>query len=275
MYFNNVNNGLSSDKVSATLLVKQFNEIMSKVDVCRDNTHLFKNSNSVAECIIRKVLESYNYNCHLYRNIRTNNLKPLEEKIWKILVEYIDKFQLSNIHNIKMLDVAAGHGRDMIYAEKLGYDIYGTDNCDGFLDILKNLNFDGILKTNNIFKCDIRSLDFPDNTFNVVRHNASLVHMPLIEKGYTVDLAISEAFRVLQPNGLLHVLVKKGHNDILTVYDTGEGMGERIFQYFLCDTIKKVIVRNGFKVIHMSEEVEERVNGIVDWILIIAQKTMH
>jgi ubiquinone/menaquinone biosynthesis C-methylase UbiE len=272
MDVNSINNELNIDKISVASLIKKFNDLMSEINVCHDRTHQYDIINNVAEHIINKVLESYNNNCHLFKSIRTNNLKPLDIKMWMILIGYINKLILSNKQKIKMLDVAAGHGRDMIYAQELGYDITGTDNCDGFLEILRNLYLDGTLKTNNIKKGDMRYLDFPDCTFDVVRHNASLVHMPLIDKGYTVDLAISEAHRVLRPNGLLHVLVKKGDDDVLVVYDTGEGMGERVFQYFLPKTINKIIIRNGFKVIHISEEVEKRDNSIVDWIMIIAQK---
>jgi ubiquinone/menaquinone biosynthesis C-methylase UbiE len=270
-----VDNEPNSKPASASQLIMQFNNLMIKYHEFPNDDQLIKKTNELAERIIGMVMESYEKSCCTFRNIRTNELKDLDRKIWSILVDYINRYISADKQSVKILDVAAGHGRDMIHAEKLGYSIAGTDNCDGFLNILKNLYIDGILKTNNIKKCDMRFLDFPDNSFDVVRHNASLVHMPLIEKNHTVDLALNEAFRVLQPNGLLHVLIKKGDEDSLVIYDTGEGIGDRIFQYYSHRTINEVITRNGFTIIHMSDEIEHRNESIVNWILILAQKQNH
>jgi ubiquinone/menaquinone biosynthesis C-methylase UbiE len=263
----------SNDRpTSASQLVVLFNNLMLRKRAFPDNDQLDKEANELAECIIDNILKSYEEICCSYRDIRTNELNYFEEQIWAVLVDCINRYISTDRERVKILDVATGHGRDMLHAQKLGYNIAGTDNCNGFLKILINLYSDGILKTNNIKKCDMRFLDFPDNSFDVVRHNASLVHMPLIGKNYTVDLALNEAFRVLKPNGLLHVLVKKEDRDSLVFYDTDEGIGERIFQYFSHKTINEVITRNGFTIIHISDEIEHRNKNIVNWILIIAQK---
>jgi ubiquinone/menaquinone biosynthesis C-methylase UbiE len=262
----------NDESTSASLLVTQFNDLMLKCRSFPSNDQLFKTANELSESIIDIILKSYEKSCCSYRKARTNELKDFEEKIWAVSVDYINRYISTDKEKVKILDVATGHGRDMLQAQKLGYSITGTDNCDGFLEILGDLYSDGLLKTNNIKKCDMRFLDFPDNSFDVVRHNASLVHMPLIGKNYTVDLALNEAFRVLKRNGLLHVLVKKGAGESLVIYDTGEGIGKRIFQYYTHKTISEVITRNGFTIIHMSDEIEYRNENIVNWILILAQK---
>lgn len=90
-------------------------------------------------------------------------------------------------------------------------------------------------------------LDFPDNSFDVVRQNASILHLPLIGKGYMADKAISESFRVLKKGGLIYIFVKKGFS--LEFVDTNEGLGGRVFQFYTEERLSEVVKRNGFTIL--------------------------
>lgn len=79
---------------------------------------------------------------------------------------------------IKVLDVGIGDGKSMDYAQKIGFDIWGCDICDEFIKITRDLMPPEY--SERIKKCDMRSLTFEDKSFDVVRHNATLVHMPII-----------------------------------------------------------------------------------------------
>ncbi|MDR1701068.1 MAG: class I SAM-dependent methyltransferase [Lachnoclostridium sp.] len=184
--------------------------------------------------------------------------------------KYINRYINDVKENVSILDVGTGSGRDMIFGQSLGYNFFGVDNCEGFIELLSKHASEGLINENSFKHCDMRLLDFPNNTFDVVRHNASLLHLPLIGKNYTLDLALSEANRVLKQRGLLYILVKFGNG--LEVHDTGEKLGGRIFQFFNHRTLNEVVTRNDFTILFTSDLVELRGDTIIDWILLIAQK---
>lgn len=174
--------------------------------------------------------------------------------------------------NLKLLDVGTGHGRDLKYALELGFDAVGVDNADTFINGLEKLANENIIPKDSFAKADMRNLPFEDNSFDIVRQQASLLHLPIVSKGYTVDKAIEENYRILKEDGLLYVLVKKG--DGIQYVDTNEGLGERIFQFHNENTIENLIKRNGFEIIDITNELENRKGKIVEWVMVIAKKVL-
>lgn len=251
-------------------LIARFKEVMTRADKVDDNKNLLKEANDIAEQVIKLTCQNYENTSSIYREVRGNRIKPIDEICWTALNKCVDRYVSTDRSKVSILDVGTGNGRDIIYGQSLGYNMVGIDNCSGFMEILAEHLSSGLIKENSYKQCDMRELDFPDKSFNVVRHNASLLHLPLIGKGYTVDLALSEAYRVLKPKGLLYIFVKTGLS--LEFHDTGEGLGGRIFQFFSHKSLNDVVTRNGFVIVDTSDEVEIRDNGTIDWILLVAQK---
>lgn len=251
-------------------LVDQFNRLM---DQAKNNTNvedILAKANVLAEEIIEITRQTYEKNCITYKDVRGNKIKEIDDICWKALNRCVERYISSDKSQINILDVGTGNGRDIIYGQGLGYKVIGIDNCDGFIEILSKLCEDGLISEGSFKKCDMRNLDFPNCSFDVVRHNASLLHLPLIGEKYTVDLALSEAHRVLKPRGLLYIFVKKGTT--LELHDTKENLGGRIFQFFSHSTLNEVVSRNGFTIVYTSDETEIRDSNSIDWILLIAQK---
>lgn len=251
-------------------LIAHFKEVMAHSNEIEDNQNLLKEANEIAEQVIKLTRQNYENTSNVYREVRGNVIKPIDEICWAALNKCIERYISTDRSQVNMLDVGTGNGRDIIYGQGLGYNVVGIDNCSGFMEILSEHLSSGLIKEKSYKQCDMRKLDFPDNSFDVVRHNASLLHLPLIGKGYTVDLALSEAHRVLKPGGLIYIFVKTGYS--LEFHDTGEGLGGRIFQFFSHMSLNEVVTRNGFVIVNTSDEVEVRSNGTIDWILLIAQK---
>lgn len=113
-------------------------------------------------------------------------------------------------------------------------------------------------------------MPFEKGIFDVVRQSASLVHIPIIGKGYGTDLAIHESYRVLKTGGMLYVLVKEGSG--INVIDTNEGLGKRIFQYYEDKDIRQIFSRNNFKVLDIKEIEEMRQGVLIKWLACIAVK---
>lgn len=227
-------------------------------------------ANELAEILIEITKKTYNKQSEKYAEVRTLELLDFDKEVWDKLLSYINEYLSDNYKDLKLLDVATGHGRDLKYALTLGFDAIGVDNSEGFIHVLEELADNNFIPKNSFVEADMRNLPFEDNSFHVVRHQASLLHMPMIAKGYTVDKAIEESYRVLKENGLLYILVKKG--DGIQYVDTNEGLGGRIFQFYDENTIKNLVERNGLNIISISNRKEDRKGKVIEWIMIIAQK---
>jgi len=234
-----------------------------------DPTPLYQEMDLLAEKLVEITKTNYDKNCskyHVYNGI----LRDMDQRLWDTLENYIRKYLKKSVKKIKILDVATGSGQDIMYALSKGYSIVGVDNSDGFIKILERFVESKLLPEGVFIKNDMRMLQFADCSFDVVRHNASLVHLPMFAKGYMADKAVCEAYRVLKQGGLLYVLVKQGES--LQFIDTKNGLGGRVFQFYTHETINTLLQRNGFTVIYTSNELDIKPSGNVEWIAVIAKK---
>lgn len=242
------------------------NKIFKNINTAQD----ISKANELAETLIDITKNTYNVTSEKYAEVRKFEVLGFNKIIWNKLLSYINQYISEDYKNLKLLDVGTGHGRDLKYALDLGFNSIGVDNADAFITGLEKLARENIIPNDSFIKADMRNLPFEDNSFDIVRQQASLLHLPIVAEGYTVDKAIEENYRVLKENGLLYVLVKKG--DGIQYVDTNEGLGGRIFQFHNENTIRNVVERNDFKIIDITNEIEDREGKIVEWIMIIAKK---
>jgi len=123
-----------------------------------------------------------------------------------------DKTQLSHLRKFermlgsppkKILDVGCGTGKDSLYFALHRYEVYGIDLSSGMLEKGIEKAKDKNIKINFSIQ-DMRSLSFPNDYFDGVWTAAALVHLPPEEK----RKAIQEFYRVLKPEGFLHIWVQ-------------------------------------------------------------------
>jgi len=251
---------------SNTTLIEQFNRL--KADTSLDDESRYARMNEIAERLINSTIDCYNNAALTYNDLRSeiNTHKRLS---WEILSDTASQY-LPCDGKIKILDVSAGNGRDLIYGRELGYDMYGTELSDTFLNLLNKLHSDGATD-HKVKKCDMRKLDFDDASFDVVRHCCTLLHMPVIGKGYTADKALAEAHRILKNNGLLYIEVKEGPED-LKIHNTNDGLGDRICQFFSVDILREVVERNGFEILLTKKTPSNRAHEPINFLVVIARK---
>lgn len=253
---------------NARTLVERFNYI--KADTSLDDQTRNAVLGEIAEQLINATIDCYDKTAFQYSsNSERAEIDPFNKSMWDIFVNNIEQ-HIPNSKNIKVLDVGSGSGRDLMYGQTFGYDMYGIEFPDGFLALLEKLYQGGKIK-NKVKKCDMRRMDFKDGFFDVVRHNATLLHMPVIWKGYTIDKALEETHRILRKGGLMQVLVKAGDPG-LSIHDTKEGLGARIFQFFQMDLLHEIIQRNGFEILHSVRLQNDRPTEVIDWLFVMARK---
>jgi len=173
---------------------------------------------------------------------------------------------------IFILDEGTGHGRDLSYLNQAkDVNAVGIDNSQGFMRILGGLEDSGRIPKGCYYEKDMRNLSgFDNETFDVVRHNATILHLPMLPNRIGADQAIAESFRVLRPFGLLYVSVREGKG--LEYTDTGEGLGPRIYQYYTTESLKELLERNGFRILEVRARLSQRPSGPVKWIYAFAEK---
>ncbi|PID83909.1 hypothetical protein CSB09_03700 [Candidatus Gracilibacteria bacterium] len=208
--------------------------------------------------IAQQTRNYYNANAEKYDAIHCE-LRPNERKHWKLLHTYISHREQS----IKILEAGCGTGKDVQYAqENFGYESIGVDFSDLCIRIARK-NFPHIPKDNFIVG-DICDLPFQDESFDIVRQYASLVHMP---KGEQLDMAITETHRVLRKGGFTFILMKHGEGSGWV--NTKEGLPHRFFQYHSEKDLEVLMKKYHFKIRAMQSFVGDAKQP---WVYVIAQK---
>ena len=83
---------------------------------------------------------------------------------WELLKKYLPKDKSARI-----LDAAGGTGRITLPLAKMGYSVTLCDISPGMLDVAKQKMLrEGVLDRVKILECDIRNLDFDDESFDFV-----------------------------------------------------------------------------------------------------------
>jgi len=229
-------------------------------------------ANHIAEELLRLTKHTYDAVAETYARRRQSTPHEIDIAILdKLLRLARTRFAPSEFRPLRILDTGTAYGRDIKYISGLPHiRIVGIDISDAFIRILARREKDRDIPRGSFLKCDMRDLSiFHDESFEVVRHNASLVHLPIIAEGYMVDLALQESFRVLRKGGLMHVSVKEGTG--LQYVDTNEGLGRIPFQFHSMDSVSSLLERNGFAILSRLRRPSSR-GPRIKWLSVISEK---
>lgn len=151
-----------------------------------------------------------------------------------------------------ILDLGFGSGRDMIYFKSIGYNVYGIDPTDDFIDIMKNKGY-------NVKNATAQSMDY-DNLFDGIWACASLLHVPSNE----LNLAFSNCEKALKDNGILYCSFKYG------TYE-GERNG-RVFTDLNEDLLNTYLKNTNLKLVDTMITTDVRPNRDEKWLNVILKK---
>jgi len=234
--------------------------------------------NFIIDRISLIVKESYDQIAYKYTQVRSDFPSKMDREFIEKLIFQARELVRDGIlgdHSqvLHLLDVGTGSGRDLRYFKKHYSDVraIGIDISSVFIKILHQLAEEGEIENSSYYELDMRNLNkFENATFDIVRHNASLLHLPVTDLGLGADEAIAESYRVLKPYGIVYIWAKAGQG--LKIIDTNEGLGERIFQLFTEELLSNILKRNGFQILSIETREEIRSSNPFDMIAAFAQK---
>lgn len=227
--------------------------------------------NQLAKEFLEMTRQTYDRVATTYSDVNGTKMIDSYRNMYDILFKTAEKELEKPIEDMDVLDVGTGPGRDIKFMYSKGIKrVVGLDNSEEFIKILKELEEKREIPRNSFVKGDMLDIPFDNETFDIVRQNASLLHIPITTKGEMLDKAIQESYRVLKENGILFVSVKKGKG--VQLIDTKEGLGARIYQMHTVESITKILEEHHFRILDIIEIEEQRKQSKIDWINVIAKK---
>ena len=175
--------------------------------------------------------------------------------------DFIDKW-LQTIQKGNILDVGCGGGNNCQYInEKEGFQAYGIDFSDGMIAEARK-RYPNV----KIKKMDMTNITFPDQTFDGILSNCSLIHIPTELLSQTL-----QGFkRILKPNGKLLLIVLDGKGEEMVEEPYREGQDVYAYtKYFTTEEISKLLNDNGFKVDGIEKRKTESENELAGGELVI------
>lgn len=166
------------------------------------------------------------------------------------------------VRDSNLLEIGCGIGRDArILTDK--YKYIGIDASQSMLDIAKRKVPQGEFRL-----MDFYDLSFNDSYFDGFWTAASLLHVPKLE----IDKPLQEIRRVIKREAVGFISMKKKK-----VFDEGiirqEKLGvERYFSFYSMEEFSKILERNNFEVLQVTEEIEDEVDQ-TQWMCFFVKKT--
>ncbi|MEK7518527.1 MAG: class I SAM-dependent methyltransferase [Patescibacteria group bacterium] len=167
-----------------------------------------------------------------------------------------------------MLDLGCGPGWETHRMKRAGLQQTGLDLSEELLEIARKNNPQAAF-----VQGDMRHLPFPSDTFDGVFAKASLLHLQKTD----VPLVLDEILRILKPNGILHLALKKQRvgqppEEIVTENDYGYTY-ERFFSYWAMSELLSVLQKHQFIVLESEES--PSTSGRTTWLKVLASKNIY
>lgn len=153
-----------------------------------------------------------------------------------------------------ILDLGFGSARDILYFEKLGYEVYGIDSSLVFCDKAKSLGL------TNIYNLDMVDLNFK-NLFDGIWACASLLHLDK----ENISLVLAKCYEALKNNGIMYLSFKYGNFSGIR--------NKRYFTDLTLDLFQELLDKNKFIILEHLQTSDVR-PGREDekWLNIIIKK---
>ncbi len=153
-------------------------------------------------------------------------------------VEFIDEFMRRA--SGKVLNVGSGPGRDSVLLRDRGVDVTCFDASETMVKMTEAQDFRSILG-------DFESMPFADGEFDGVWAYTSLLHVPKVEIGKSLD----EIHRALKSGGVFALGMREGDFD--GYRESSDIHLLRWFSFYSKFELEKLLNIHGFEIVHFME----------------------
>lgn len=159
-------------------------------------------------------------------------------------LEHLTVFMHALPKAAKVLDVGSGPGGVSEYLLQQGYKVIGIDNAHGMIEIARKR-----VQAVDFRDMDMRYLDFPDNTFEGIIADYSLIHIPKAD----LILTLAGFYRVLKSEGVFYVSLFEGNDE--RFIDEPFKPEEKVFWDFIpAETFRRMLVDTGFELLYEKKQ---------------------
>ena len=140
-----------------------------------------------------------------------------------------------------VLDIGCGSGRDTKRLFQSGFTVTAMDPSKKMLEIARKKS-----PRAAFVKKEALQIDFQKDSFDGFWAANVLLHIPKKR----IRLVLKKIWRVIRPNGIGMISVKKGDSEKLEEYSSTIGKkAPRLFSYYPAVTFQKLLKKSGFSVI--------------------------
>jgi SAM-dependent methyltransferase len=159
----------------------------------------------------------------------------------------------------RILDFGCGPGRDIVAFQAEGHEAIGLDATPAFVEMAKQAG------SGEVWQQNFLNLDLPDQFFDGIFANASLIHVPQAE----MLRVLKDLYRSLVPGGAITMSLARGD---------GEGYadrltGQRYTSFWEYATIAPLIEQAGFTIAHHYYRPPGLPQHMQSWVAIVAHRS--
>lgn len=187
-------------------------------------------------------------------NYYDKNAKNFIENTYECDMSYLyTQFETNITEGKRLLDIGFGSGRDMIYFQNKGYNVYGIDPSQKMCEHAKAI---GLI---NVYCMSVLDMNFFDE-FDCIWACASLLHIP----SFSLKEAFDKCYRALKKDGVMYCSFK---------YGTFEGeRGERFYLDMDEKRISCYIQNSNFTLLKIFITEDVRQDNPTKWLNIFLKK---
>jgi SAM-dependent methyltransferase len=158
----------------------------------------------------------------------------------------------------RILDLGCGPGRDIVAFQAEGHQVIGLDATPAFVEMAKQVS------NGEVWQQNFLALDLPEQYFDGIFANASLIHVPQAE----MLRIFKDLYRSLIPGGAMVMTLIRGE---------GEGFidrltGRRYTSFWEYSTIAPLLEQAGFTIAHHYYRPPGLPQDLQSWLAIVANR---
>lgn len=161
-------------------------------------------------------------------------------------------------HPGRILDVGCGPGRDLVAWKKMGHQVIGLDATPAFVEMAKEVSGCEVWQ-----QCFL-SLQLPEDYFDGIFANASLLHVPKAE----MQRVLKDLWHSLVPQGAIMMSMARGDAEGWVQRETGD----RYVATWEYATLAPVVESAGFKILNHYYRPPNLPPEHQNWLVIVGQK---